>query len=149
MTYYDTGVLVKLYVPEQNSLAVQRFVAERGMAIAVNDLQDGEARNAFSLKAFRQEISSTELADLRAKWERDFTGARLLRRSVPWPDVFQRSAELTARHTTEIGCRTLDILHVAVALILQASEFVTLDKRQRKLAVAAGLSTVSPISHAG
>jgi predicted nucleic acid-binding protein len=144
MTYYDTGVLVKLYVPESGSQEVQRFVGERGMAIDVNDLQDCEARNAFSLKVFRREISPSEVASLRAKWERDRGDGRLRRSILPWPEVFQKSSELTEAHSAETGCRTLDVLHVAAALIMRATEFVTLDDRQRRLASAAGLSTVSP-----
>jgi predicted nucleic acid-binding protein len=144
MTYYDTGVLVKLYVPELDSQSVLRFVSERGMAIQVNDLQYGEATNAFALKAFRQEMSTAERLALRAKWEGDFSAGRLRQRSLAWPEVFQQGNVLTEAHSLQIGCRTLDILHVAAALVLHATEFVTLDDRQRRLALAAGLNTVSP-----
>lgn len=34
---------------------------------------------------------------------------------------------------------TLDILHIAAAIILRADTFLTFDKRQAKLAAAAGL----------
>jgi hypothetical protein len=39
-----------------------------------------------------------------------------------------------------VGGSALDILHVACALILRADTFLTFDKRQAKLARAAGLS---------
>ena len=143
MTYYDTGVLVKLYVPELGSQGVLRFVSERGMAIQVNDLHYGEATNAFALKAFRQEISTAERLALRAKWEGDLGAGRLRHRSLAWPEVFQQGNLLTEAHSPQIGCRTLDILHVAAALVLHATEFVTLDERQRRLALAAGLNAVS------
>ena len=42
-----------------------------------------------------------------------------------------------------LGCRTLDIIHVAAALVLGAKEFVTFDARQGALAKKVGL-TVRP-----
>jgi predicted nucleic acid-binding protein len=45
-------------------------------------------------------------------------------------------------HTPSLGCRTLDVLHVASALELAKTGFLTFDTRQRKLARAAGLRLV-------
>ena len=45
--------------------------------------------------------------------------------------------------TTTLGCRTLDIIHVAAALVLEAKEFVTFDTRQAALAKQAGLTVKS------
>jgi predicted nucleic acid-binding protein len=43
----------------------------------------------------------------------------------------------------KLGCRTLDIIHVAAALVLGIKEVVTFDGRQRALAKQVGL-TVKP-----
>ena len=48
--YYDSGVLVKLYVREERSDDVARFVAERGEAIMVNGLHELEVGNALRLR---------------------------------------------------------------------------------------------------
>ena len=48
-------------------------------------------------------------------------------------------AELARRYGPKLGIRTLDSLHVACALELQAEKFWTLDERQAKLAKAEGL----------
>ncbi|MBM4156595.1 MAG: type II toxin-antitoxin system VapC family toxin [Lentisphaerae bacterium] len=45
--------------------------------------------------------------------------------------------------TPRMGCRTLDILHVACALQLKPTEFLTFDHRQRKLAAHAGLKVAA------
>ena len=50
--YYDSGVLVKLYVREDFSDAVARFLAERREAVVINDLHEIEMRNALRLKRF-------------------------------------------------------------------------------------------------
>ena len=39
-----------------------------------------------------------------------------------------------------LGCRTLDIIHVAAALVIGAREFVTFDGRQGAMAKQAGLA---------
>lgn len=55
-------------------------------------------------------------------------------------NTFQRLVE----YPPTLGCRTLDILHVACATVLNADVFVTYDKRQRALALVAGLNVLPP-----
>jgi len=55
--------------------------------------------------------------------------------------AFGRSVALACRHTSTLGVRTLDTLHVAAALELKVDRFWTFDDRQRKLAEAEGLIT--------
>ena len=51
-----------------------------------------------------------------------------------------RAAEvLSAKHAASAGQRTIDLLHVAIALEAGAKTFLSFDQRQRKLAKAAGL----------
>jgi predicted nucleic acid-binding protein len=53
--------------------------------------------------------------------------------------VHSRAEHLARRHAAVLGTRTLDILHVAAALALGATRFVTSDRRQASLAKAARL----------
>ncbi len=48
-------------------------------------------------------------------------------------------ARLSASHSATLGTRTLDILHVAAALVLGLADLLTFDTRQAALAKAAGL----------
>lgn len=58
--------------------------------------------------------------------------------------LFRLSAgELSASHSAILGCRTLDIIHIAAALVIGTREFVTFDVRQGALAKRVGL-TVKP-----
>lgn len=59
-----------------------------------------------------------------------------------WSRIYLDAAELSARLTAKLGCRSLDILHCAVARFFGASQFVTADKRHRDLAKRAGLHAV-------
>jgi hypothetical protein len=57
--------------------------------------------------------------------------------------VFAKAHELSVQQAATVGCRTLDILHVAAALALEVTEFFTFDHRQGELARRAG-PTVRP-----
>ena len=61
---------------------------------------------------------------------------------VDWAVVHQLAEDLSARHTDSGGHRLADILHVATALHLGKTEFLTFDANQRQLAKAAGLTVV-------
>jgi predicted nucleic acid-binding protein len=50
-------------------------------------------------------------------------------------------AALARRHGPRLGIGTLDSLHLAAALQLEAERFWTFDERQAKLAKAEGLKT--------
>jgi len=56
---------------------------------------------------------------------------------------FDSAIIVMVSHSAILGCRTLDIIHVAAALIIGATEFVTFDGRQGAIAKQAGL-TVKP-----
>jgi predicted nucleic acid-binding protein len=61
---------------------------------------------------------------------------------LPMPeDAFELCADLGRRYGPRLGMRTLDTLHVACALELNAKQFWTFDERQAKLAKAQGLRT--------
>jgi hypothetical protein len=65
---------------------------------------------------------------------------------VLWRSALRRAADLSREHTPELGCRSLDVLHVACALELDLRSFLTFDARQRQLARAVGLRLISPRS---
>ena len=52
---------------------------------------------------------------------------------VEWNPVWNRCRSLAEAHAAQTGCRTLDALHVASALVLGAHEFITSDHRQTAL----------------
>jgi predicted nucleic acid-binding protein len=62
---------------------------------------------------------------------------------VAWADVFATAESLSTTHGASTLCRTLDTLHVALAIELGAAEFCTFDHRQSIMAAAAGLNVIS------
>ena len=140
--YYDSGVLVKLYVREEYSDAVARFLAERREAVVINDLHELEMRNALRLKRFREEIDDEQLAASMAMLSSDLAARRMIQAGIDWQSVYEEAERLSATATTGTGVRTIDLLHVASALHRGATGLVSLDHRQRAAARLAGLGLV-------
>lgn len=86
------------------------------------------------LKAFRAEITAAEMNQSIAAFEQDLAPGRWERPAYTATSIEQKADELPAGHSPTLGCRTLDIIHVA--LVLGAKEFVTLDARQGSLTPA-------------
>ena len=143
--YYDSGVLVKLYVREESSDTVARFLATRGEAVVVNNMHELEIRNALRLKRFRDEIDDGQLAASLAMLDTDLAAGRLIRGRIDWPSACAEAERLSAVMTADTGVRTIDLLHVAAALNQAASGLVSLDHRQRAAARASGLEVVEPV----
>ena len=137
--YFDSGVIVKLYVQEANSADAIRLVSGYVAPYALTSWQALEVRNAIRLKAFRREITPTEMTQSIAALEQDTAAGRWVQPGYTVADVEQKAEELSASHAATLGCRTLDIIHVAAALVIAVKEFVTFDHRQAALAKSAGL----------
>jgi uncharacterized protein len=75
-----------------------------------------------------------------AAFDQDIATGRWQRPPYTAEAVELKAAELSASHSATLGCRTLDIIHVAAALVIGAKDFVTFDARQRALAKQVGLA---------
>lgn len=137
MIYLDTGCLVKLYYPEPNSAAVVARVA--GRAMCYTPLHELELTNALNQKRFHGQATEAQVKAALALIQSDLASGVLVAPPTIWQTHFQSATQLSLSHTPVIGCRSLDILHCALAADLQASEFVTTDARQSRLAKAMGL----------
>jgi hypothetical protein len=60
-----------------------------------------------------------------------------------WAAIHAEAERLSAKHTAQGGHRGMDIMHVATALMMDATDFLTFDRNQARLANAEGL-TVKP-----
>ena len=136
--YFDSGVLIKLYVHEPNSASAAAAVS-RFARVPFNPLHELEIRNTFRLLEGRGSITPAQRAASEHLFETDIIADRL-RRTVPdWQRVFQHAAALSAQHAAATLARSLDILHVAAATAAGLPRFFTADQRQARLAEAHGL----------
>ena len=143
-TYVDPSALLKLYLHEPASAAMSTWRARTKGALPVTPHGRLEIVNEICLAAFRKVITLEALNDALASFEEDLAEGRYVEADVLWRATLRRARELSQSHTPTLGCRTLDVLHVATALELGLQSFVTFDSRQRRLAVAAGLKVVTP-----
>lgn len=111
--------------------------------LLVTAVGEFELLNAFESRVFRKESSPAEVDAYFRAFEDDIGAGLLTRKAVP-VNAYERAMLLARRHTRQLGARTLDILHVAIALELGVDVFFTFDRVQRRLARAAGL-TVRPV----
>lgn len=141
MTYLDTGCFVKLYYPETDSAQVIALI--QGKSICHTPLHELEFVNALQLKVFLKNATPQQVAAARALVEADLKSGVLASAGGDWPNIFREAVKLAEQHTGTVGCRSLDILHCAAAKVLAATEFISTDTRQKKLATAMGLNLVT------
>lgn len=141
MIYVDTSIIVKLYVREALSPEAATWVRENNEALPLTPFHDLELRNALHLKEFRKEMGAEESAMILRRFHDHELQGVYYRPACDWAEVFETSLHLSDKHTGRLGCRSLDILHVASALAMGANRFLTLDTRQAELAGLAGLRT--------
>jgi len=89
------------------------------------------------LRTSEHPVALVQRAENRLALRRLERGSAARRRDVS--DVYRKAEERSGRHAASTGCRSLDILHVAGAVVLGVRDFVTFDARQGKLARKARL----------
>lgn len=143
-TYVDPSALLKLYIHQRESAAMSAWRARERGALAVTHHGRAEIVNGICLAAFRGLIDVDAKDDALASFDEDLAQGRYVQANLLWRAALQRAVELSRRHTPALGCRSLDVLHVASALELGLRRFLTFDLRQQRLARAAGLKPLAP-----
>lgn len=138
--YADTGFLVSLHNVDSNTASARARMRRAGAPMPWTWLHEVEFRNAIRLQAFRGQIKEEEVDEILHKQALGLENGVYFPVSPALAEVTRHVEKLGAAHTTIIGTRTLDILHVAQAVVLKAQEFLSFDKRQASLAKAAGLT---------
>lgn len=137
--YADTGFLCSLYAPDAHTGAAVTRIQRQTLPLPFTWLHQLEFRNALRLRIFRKEITTTQReASLNAMLA-DLAAGVLVHASPPLLDLTIEAERLSALHAETLGIRSLDILHVAAALVLGLPEFLTFDRRQHALGLASGL----------
>ena len=99
-----------------------------------------ELRNAFNRAVQRQRITAAQRDALWQDVEADIASGFLVLTPVASAALHDSARELSDRYTPTLGTRSLDLLHVAAALLLDAEVFFSFDDRQRKAAASEGLN---------
>ena len=143
-TYVDPSALLKLYIHEPESAAMNAWRTRIRGALPIALHGRLEIANGIALAAFRKAITTEAMADAVLSFEEDLAQGRYTEVDVLWRATLRRATDLSRTYTPKLGCRSLDVLHVATALELGLRDFVTFDGRQRQMARAAGLKSIAP-----
>jgi predicted nucleic acid-binding protein len=137
--YVDTSFAVSFYVADSNSSAAATETAKSPRPLLLSSLGELELTNALHLHLFRKEILPSDLSAALAAFRADVDSGIFAIRPMS-ETIYAEARRLSTRWSATLGTRSLDILQVASAIVLEAEIFLTFDARQKKLAKAAGLT---------
>lgn len=143
--YPDTSFLCSSYRNQEHSPSADAYRESMETPLFFTSLLEFEFRQAIELQVWLHSNDKTrgysrgEADRMIADWESDVASG--LNRLLPFDmdAVLRLSLVYSNQRTAHGGHRTLDIFHVATAVHLRATHFLTFDERQRKLARHAGL----------
>jgi uncharacterized protein len=135
--YVDTSGLVKLYLPEKDSAAVDRAVAGR-RDLLVSDLAVTELVSSLCRRRREGDLSTSQISRVhRAVLGHVASGA--LRR-IDVSETTFREAERLLTTLVDVPLRAADALHLAGAVEADAATLLTFDERLSTAAARVGLA---------
>jgi predicted nucleic acid-binding protein len=142
--YADPSALLKLYLhePESQSMAVWRQKVRGPLSVTHHGRV--ELVNGIALAAHRKLINERTFDGAVAALDDDFAQGRYVQADLLWRAALNRAAILSREYSRILGTRSLDVLHVASALELGFSVFISFDVRQQNLVKAVGLKLLVP-----
>ena len=140
--YIDPSALIRLYLRQDGSAELAAWRRRLRGSFPVTHHGRVELANAVGRAVFREEITPEQAAETWSWILDDFAHGRLSQADLLWRAALNRAVELGLLHTPKLGTRSLDVLHVACALELNAKYFLTFDERQQELAAAVGLKLI-------
>jgi predicted nucleic acid-binding protein len=132
--YADTGFLVSLYGEDEHSSEATALLTRRPVFV-LTSLGEAEFTNAIELRIFRKQWTRLEARSVQDLFSQH-QAAGMFQMQPLSAEIWDKSLSLSRRHSAYLGTRTLDLLHVAIALTVGVDVFYTFDERQRKLVKA-------------
>lgn len=139
MDYADTGFLVSLYLQEATTAAAEAAIARLMQPLPITPLLRLEIRNAFNFAVNRKRINAAQCATYLHIFAAGFASGTFVEVAPSSTDIYLKAMILSDRYTPKLATRSLDLLHVAAALLLGAKVFYSFDERQRQAAKGEGL----------
>ncbi len=137
--YPDSSFLVSLVCKDSKTKEASAYMETAAEALIFTPLHRVETRNALRVAVVRGAIEAADQRVAFRQLDEDLREGLLVHVSVNWTEAFCRADELSAKHAAKESQRTIDLLHVAIALECGSRTFLSFDLRQRKLAKATGL----------
>lgn len=139
----DASFLVAAFATaDGHNRAAWRWWSKRGCAIHATRLSLFEAENTIRGFPLSGKCSTEEALRWINGIHRAILEGLIERRDAPLHRVLPLAHRLSLHHTMQATFGAMDILHVAAALDLKATEFLSFDGRQCELAEKEGLLTL-------
>ena len=138
--YLDSSALAKLYVPEPESDRLEAFSRGR-RDLMISELAITEILSAVARRRREGVLTAHQALAIRDAVLRDADSGSFVR--LDMSPLVHREAERLMFQIESVALRTLDALHVAVALLGLATHVVTYDARMRSAAMQAGLKALN------
>jgi predicted nucleic acid-binding protein len=135
----DTSFLFSLYGNDVRTGQAVAWVKSEHHPLTLTVLNEYELGNALRFAEFCNRLSPGQSALFWAEFEADRAAGRVKIQVTNLAEVLAEAKRLSAARTLTGGHRGFDILHVASALKLKATHFLTFDANQKRLAEAEGL----------
>lgn len=135
----DSSFLVSNYIQDVHSPEAIRRMSTLP-SVWITPLNKTELAHALQQYVFRKQLSAFEAQRAWSEFQQDCASGIWIPIGLP-EKIWETSISLAQKHGPTLGVRTLDSVHVACALELNARKFWTFDDRQGRLAEAVGLDT--------
>lgn len=141
VTYADSSFLFSLYGNDAHSEKATAWISGFSAPISVTDLTLFELENALRFSSSRGFIPVAQRDGSLARIADAEKAGRLRMVVCNLANIVRQSRRISETRTPTGAHRAFDILHVAIALELGATRFLTFDDNQRSLARSEGLAT--------
>ncbi len=141
--YADTSLVVSYLTPDAKSQDAKALFLRTRSLVFVTDWTRFEFENALALRRFRGEATEADVRAWLSEYDVELAQGFFEHASFDYFKVLARARMLTAAHSHKLGTRSFDVFHVATALELGATRFLTFDQRQVSLARALGLNAIT------
>jgi predicted nucleic acid-binding protein len=135
----DASFLFSLYGNDAHSQRAVTWCSSSTKPIYLSSLTHFELGNALRFSEFRKVIRPGAAAHYEAGFELAIAQGRLIVATINLANVVDEAKRISSIRTLTGGHRGFDIFHVASALTMEATHFLTFDENQKILAQAEGL----------
>lgn len=141
MLYLDTSSLLKVFITEPESSAVEKAL-ELEVEVVLTRLTLLESESQLRAALMSGRLTKRQHANTETRFQHTITLAPFVVRAIPG-SLFD-TALAQHRANAAIHCRSLDRLHLAAMEELGIKRLMSHDKRQAAAALALGFTVVTP-----
>lgn len=148
--FAETSFLCALLRTQDNSPDADAWMLDHAAPIDVSTLVLYEFRQGVHFQNWlhrhdkKKGYAAQEAATMLERLEENLSHGIFRVVPVDWTAVHDLAGRLAAEHTPAAGARGFDLLHIATAVEGEAETFLSFDRPQRQVAIAAGLP-VAPL----